>query len=189
MITCRPSRTSCKPVNGSKRTSLKSLIAEYRQRWGRGAEQELDCFREMPSMELAIHHVAFATDDEDVCFEHQYRIIRPARRRAEAILIEAAARLEECRSFHELHTLLTDRLMPVPGLGEMYIYDAAVRMGAFLNLSPTLVYLHCGTRDGARALGMDVKRPFLEIRNLPKELRGISAGDLESFLCIFKNRF
>jgi hypothetical protein len=140
-------------------------------------------------MELAIHHVAFAIDNDEICFEHQYRIIRSARRRAELILMKSAARLKGCRSFHELHSLLNGLLMPVPGLGEMYIYDATVRMGAFLNLYPTLVYLHRGTRDGARALGMDVKRPYLEIRDLPKELRRMSAGDLESFLCIFKGRF
>jgi hypothetical protein len=50
----------------------------------------------------------------------------------------------------------------------------ATYWGAFLDLSPEFVYLHCGTRDGARALGL---------------LRCLSADDLESFLCTFKDRF
>jgi len=144
----------------------------------------------MASMGRAIHHVAHAIDDQGICFSHQFRILRSARPVAAAILLENSPQLKACTSFHELHGFLESLLYPVYGLGEMYIYDAALRMGAFLNLSPEFIYLHRGTRDGARALRLNVRgRPYLEIRELPKELHCLSADDLESFLCAFKDRF
>jgi hypothetical protein len=140
-------------------------------------------------MELAIHHVAMAVDGDERCFDHQCRINQSARRQAKAILTAAADKLKACTSFHELHALLVESLSPVWGLGELYIYDAALRLGAFLRHAPRFVYLHAGTRAGAKALGLDSKREYLEKRELPPSLRKLSADEIESFLCIYRDRF
>jgi len=141
----------------------------------------------MPSIGLAIHHVAMAVDGDDRCFDHQFHIVQPARRRAKTVLTQSEARILACRSFHELHSLFLELLSPIKGLGEMYIYDASLRMGAYLRLTPDFVYLHRGTRWGAQALGIDVRRrrPYLEKKELPEALRTLSADNLESFLCIY----
>ena len=39
-------------------------------------------------------------------------------------------------------------------LGELTVYDVAHRIGAYLQLEPDVVYLHRGTRIGARYLGL-----------------------------------
>jgi len=50
--------------------------------------------------------------------------------------------------------LIDTALEPIPGLGELYVYDTTLRIGAKLNLFPDKVYLHAGTRLRERALGL-----------------------------------
>lgn len=50
--------------------------------------------------------------------------------------------------------LIDTALETIPGLGELYVYDTTLRIGAKLNLFPDKVYLHAGTRLGATALGL-----------------------------------
>ncbi len=68
------------------------------------------------------------------------------------------------------------------------VYDAASRIGAKLRLKPQRIYLHAGTRDGARALGVPRSARVLEKRDLPRPLRRLAAHHLENFLCIDKRR-
>lgn len=142
----------------------------------------------MPSMGLAIHHVAMAIDGNDRCFDHQFHITQPARRKAKEVLTQLEKPMGDCETFDELHSLFLRNLSPIRGLGEMYIYDAALRMGAHLQLTPDFVYLHRGTRVGARALGIAVNRKYIEKSELPKELRTLSADHIETFLCIYRTQ-
>lgn len=151
-----------------------------------GIEEELGFFRTRPSFKSAVHHAATATDEDGYCFDHQFRILRAARLQAEMVLTAAKSRLNACKSFHELHTLMDDLLRPIFGLGELYIYDTALRMGAYLGLTPKFVYLHAGTREGARALGLGLDRAYLEMHELPAPIRALTADEAESFLCIYK---
>jgi hypothetical protein len=75
-------------------------------------------------------------------------------------------------------------------MNEMYVYDAAKRMGAYLGLKANKVYLHAGVRKGVEALGLDVKgRPWVEFDDLPRALRELSVDHLENFLCIYRKHF
>jgi hypothetical protein len=187
MKTCEPPRRSvCRqPRAGAKRT-LAALVAEFRREKAPEIEEELNFFRTQPSLELAIHHAATATDGDGRCFNHQFRIRRVARPHARAVLAEVSRQLRACRSFHELHTLIGQLLAPVAGLGELYVYDAALRIGAYLKLVPDFVYLHAGTREGAGVLGLGSGRAYLEMQELPPALQTLSADEVESFLCIYK---
>lgn len=152
----------------------------------RGIEEELEFFRTRPSFESVVYHAATATDEDGHCFDHQFRILRAARPQAETVLTAANSRLNACKAFHELHALMDNLLRPIFGLGELYIYDTALRIGAYLNLTPRFVYLHAGTREGARALGLGQNRAYLEVDELPAPIRVLSADEAESFLCIYK---
>ena len=52
---------------------------------------------------------------------------------------------------------------------------------------PERVYLHRGTRKGARALGLDWRADSLDPRVLPKELADLEPREIEDFLCIYKD--
>ena len=185
---CHPLRTSCPPATVGKRRSLKTLVAEF-LRSPQGDDAERTFFREMPSLELAIHHAATATWEDGKRFRHQNLITRRAIPHAKAALNRTVAEVRACSSFHELHILLEGILEPIKGLGPLYIYDAAARLGYYLSLAPEYVYLHCGSREGAKALGLDYNREYLEKHQLPDPLRALSPAQTESFLCVYKDAF
>jgi hypothetical protein len=186
---CGPKEAGCQPAAGRRHLTSAQMVAEYERNHAAVEVSEAEFFRTMSSLELAIHHVALAVDGNGRCFDHQFRIKRSARLHAKRVLVPAMARLKACSSFDELHQVVAELLSDIYGIGEMYIYDAAERLGKYLGLLPTRVYLHRGVRDGAKALGLDIRRGALEVDKLPKALRTLSADHLENFLCIYKNRF
>ena len=66
------------------------------------------------------------------------------------------------------------------------VYDTALRIGAKLGVEPKTVYLHRGTRSGAKALGIETNRPFIEVHEFPRQLRSLRPRELEDCLCIYK---
>lgn len=79
-------------------------------------------------------------------------------------------------------------IRPIPKIGELTVYDTALRVGARFGLEPSRVYVHAGTRDGARALGFDGHRQYIEMDELPASSRRLRAREAEDMLCIYKKR-
>jgi hypothetical protein len=48
--------------------------------------------------------------------------------------------------------------------------------------------VHAGTRDGARALGLNAQRHALEMSELPPAIRKLTAREAEDLLCIYKSK-
>ncbi|MCO5411104.1 hypothetical protein [Ralstonia mojiangensis] len=141
----------------------------------------------MPSLELAIHHAALALDDRipPKRYSHQCRIRLAPMRKAKELLLRARKQLEANTTFDDLHTFLAATFTDIPGLGALYTYDTALRLGFFLGLEPTSVYLHAGTKVGARALGVTASR-MVRVSSLPSALQVLPPHEIENFLCIFK---
>ena len=115
---------------------------------------------------------------------HQHRI--PG-----ASLHEAAQRLQgvdlaAVESFDELHDVIAAAIGDIDMIGPLTLYDIAHRIGAFLRLTPTTVYLHRGTRDGARVLGLGRGKKTLSMDDLPAEFRRLAPHEIEDCLCIYK---
>jgi hypothetical protein len=111
---------------------------------------------------------------------------------AAATLRRAHAELDQCdlngcRSFDELFQVVSDAIGNIQGIGALTIYDIACRIGAFLKLKPNRIYLHAGTRAGARAIGLGDGVETLEIDELPPAFRRLSASEIEDCLCIYKD--
>ena len=51
--------------------------------------------------------------------------------------------------------LVERELMGIRGIGVLTVYDVATRIAAHLDLEPARVYVHAGTAEGARALGLN----------------------------------
>jgi hypothetical protein len=109
--------------------------------------------------------------------------------RSRARLLENLPLLKGCTSFDELHELVDRLIRPIAGVGELAVYDTTLRIGARFGLAPAKVYLHAGTRIGARNLGLDARNGELEIADLPPELQTLAAHELEDVLCIYKDDF
>jgi hypothetical protein len=112
---------------------------------------------------------------------HQRRI--PAR-----VLQQAADALTNANlsvaTFDDLHQAVRTTIGDIRGIGELAVYDIACRIGAYLGLEPDQVYLHAGTREGARALGF--RGTTIRKNELPIAFRQLSPGEIEDCLCIYK---
>jgi hypothetical protein len=108
---------------------------------------------------------------------------------ANRLLLEKHDVLQRCTTFHELWQRIRIILGAVTGLGELYIYDTALRIGAHLNLLPDRVYLHAGTRTGAKAFGIVSRHEeWIEVGELPSPLRELPPHEVEDILCIYKDK-
>jgi hypothetical protein len=80
---------------------------------------------------------------------------------SEEVLLNSLPALQSAKTFEELHRVILNKIGDIQGIGELTVYDIAVRIGAELNLAPAVVFLHAGTRIGAKALGLDVSQKFI----------------------------
>ena len=99
-------------------------------------------------------------------------------------LREDVAQLRQCREFDHVLTVVQNNT--VSGFGKLATYDSAFRIGAWLSLLPTKIYLHAGTLAGARKLGLDVSQPYLTLEQLPAPFRDLEPYEIEDALCIYK---
>jgi hypothetical protein len=132
--------------------------------------------------------VAPAENHRGKRYDHQRRIPREVLEVSLQKLRSKEDAIRVCESFDKLHELIQETLKDIVGIGELYCYDTAMRIGAKLNLHPKTVLLHAGTRRGA-ALITDIRgRTCLTRRDLPPELRRLPPEQVEDILCIYKDR-
>lgn len=181
-------RTRCRNVakTHTETVTLEELIDEYRRH--ECETDETATFASMPSLDYAIERAGMAENDNGKRYSHQYRLKRVNMAKATEKLRGRTAELATCESFDALHGLLCGITNGISGLGPLYAYDTARRLGAKLRIEPQRVYLHAGTRKGAKALGLDYRQASLPMTDFPASLRVLPPDMLESFLCIYKDK-
>src|SRR5262249_51982407 len=92
--------------------------------------------------------------------------------------------VRRCQTFGELLELVGHAVGRISGIGELTIYDTALRIGGKLGLEPDVVYLHAGTREGARVFGLD--GASVPLSKFPPAFRGLKPREVEDCLCIYK---
>ncbi len=150
---------------------------------------ELDWFRDQPSLEAAIGQAALSLDRRGKRLSHQRRIRACSLQEAKGVLLAIIPDLRNSSDFDQLLELIEEALVPVEGVGALYAYDVAERIGAKLGMEPQKVYLHAGTSVGAARLGMDASARAIEVSAFPMELQQLRASELEDVLCIYKDDF
>lgn len=169
--------------------TLASIVRAYVGIIRPRARVELEWFADQPTLQAAIRNAALAVNSRRKRYSHQCRLKRIALQRALSVLLEEASAMKRAGDFDGLFSLIDGALQPIPGLGELYVYDTALRIGSKLNLFPEKVYLHAGARSGARALGLNARAQVLEIKDLPSEFQVLKPHEIEDVLCIFKDEF
>ncbi|MEQ8194970.1 MAG: hypothetical protein RIB59_10825, partial [Rhodospirillales bacterium] len=115
---------------------------------------------------------------------HLRRLTPEALKKGHQHLQKNELTLKNSNSFKEIHNVTVSISKKIHGLGEMWAYDTAFAIGAHIQQLPKLIYLHRGTRTGARKilnktnLGSSLKRS-----DLPPELWKLECYELEDFLC------
>jgi len=125
-------------------------IRDYRHR----ARAEMRFFKIQRSPSKAIRKAALCILPSGKRHPHQRRIPKALLEKAEARLQAVGRKLENASDFAALYDLVKQQIGGMKGIGELTVYDMAHRLGAYFRKTPEHVYLHGGTRTGARAFGM-----------------------------------
>jgi hypothetical protein len=194
-----PGRTAARPGRrcGSSgtvddraaRPGLEELVEQYLAGPARDAAAEEAFFGDR-SVELgaALARAGRSLQSDGTLHEHQRRIGHEIARSLPPALIARAAAISSSSTFHRLLEEVEIAVGRIRRVGELAVYDVAHRIGCHLGLSPARIYLHCGTRAGARALGLPWHARSLDPSVLPPVLKRLTPGQAEDFLCIFKDR-
>jgi len=180
---CR--RRETKSSHTTRPVTLAGVVRAYRQDYQRGARAELEYYANLPSLEAAIARASRAERPDGKRHDHQTRVRQDALQEMERRLAKTS--LRSYKSFADLHSFLECSIGTIPGIGELMVYDTALRIGAKLGLEPEVVYLHRGTRSGMKALGLDIGRQFIELHELPQALRSLRPHEIEDCVCIYKS--
>lgn len=182
----------CKPRtinNNPGRLTLLQIVRDYNSKYKDSVYNELEQFQQANSLNAVIETAGKAIDFNGKRFGHQWRLTDNALSLALSELKKSSKKINACKNFDELLSLVESTAGSVYGIGELYNYDTALRIGAYQGLFPEQVYLHRGVREGARKLGLDTRRRSIPIEEFPIEFRMIDAKDLEDIVCIYKDHF
>jgi hypothetical protein len=177
----------CRPAVADSAV-LEDVVASYIRDFRPGADRELDFFRRCTSLKRAVKYAGLSMLPSGKRHPHQYRIPLSVLRKAERNLQAVSASLRGCATFDELFQLVQSEIGGIYGVGELTVYDVTTRLGAFLGLEPERVYLHAGTREGARHLGITTRRESFESSELPRAFRKLRPREIEDCLCIYKRQ-
>ena len=191
---------------GQGRQSFKAIIDDYNKRiqvvdaeTSKGWHAILEFYGSLPDWKTAIEEAGwFHFDASGRCHDHQYRIYRSVKEQFLNDLRKNSAKIQNSANFEELYDNI-EKFCKKSGIGELTIYDTAMRLGAFLekhkvgNFKPQKVFLHNGAMKGAmvlferRLLARPCSRmplsAFAEI--FPEK----EAWEVEEILCIYKDNF
>jgi hypothetical protein len=134
----------------------------------------------------AITTAGFALSPSGKRLHHQRRVPQAVLDEWTKALRAASAQMQRAKWFDDLHQILAGIGYDLVGIGKLTVYDTALRIGAFLRLEPDRVYLHAGTQQGARALGLR-GRGALEVSALPAQFHLLTPAEIEDVLCIYKD--
>ena len=136
------------------------------------------------ALEIAVH----ARNAKGKRFDHQRRLKRHVIPKVWEISRYREPQLQECKTFQELFGQIESMMNNVPNAGDLYKYDTALRIGAYLDLAPEKVYLQTGALEGARRLLPGTKSRTLPKDAFPKEFQQLSCAEIENLLCAYKGR-
>lgn len=175
------------PDRPERPRSLSALVRLYQQKCAPRLHEYLAHFkpRKSLSFEDAIHFACVGWDG--VIHDHQRLVGSVTLAQASEQLLRCADEIKTCKSFDKLLECVERNTSSIHRFGVLATYDTSLRIGAFLDLWPKVVYLHAGTKKGCKAIGVDTRRGIVEIEELPEQVRVLEPYQAEDFLCIFKD--
>lgn len=180
-----PSKSrTCAPGTATPANGLSDVVDDYIREHRANAAREMKFYAGQRTLADAVRRAAACELPSGKRHSHQRRI--PAASLQDASQRLLGVDLSAAESFDELHDAINAAIRDIDMIGPLTVYDIARRIGAFLGLEPTRVYLHRGTRDGARVLGLGRGRHVLDLDELPREFHRLTAAEAEDCLCIYK---
>ena len=159
------------------------IVSDYIQEYRDRARAEMRFFKIQRSPSAAIRKAALCELPSGKRPPHQRRIPGALLEQVEARLQGIGRKLASAANFAVLHRAVDEEIGGIKGIGALTVYDIAHRIGAHFEKSPERVYLHAGTRTGARMfnIGGDSFDPKI----LPKAFLRLAPSEIEDCLCIY----
>jgi hypothetical protein len=199
-------------------TSAKAIAADFKWRYKKRkkTDQVVAYCAEAKDFAQAVRRAVESRDAAGKHHNHQSKVDLTARRKFGAKIIKRKKEIKRLVKYldHEppknkedaawmpdafdmIHDLL-DEIKPY-GIGPVTVYDVATRIGAFLGVEPTKVYMHAGVRQGLKALEsvLPLNAQLLGAHKLhrvpmylfPKPFNKMKADDVEDILCTYREVF
>ena len=166
--------------------TLDDIVADYIREYREDARAEMRFFEILRSPTEAIRKAALCQLPGGKRHPHQRRIPRVLLEQVEGRLQGIRRRLAKAPDFATIHRLVCDEIGSIKGIGALTVYDISHRIGAYFGKAPELVYLHAGTRTGARIL--NISGDAFDSKILPKPFSRLAASEIEDCLCIYKDQ-
>lgn len=148
---------------------------------------ELHYFSSQPSLDLAIHEAVRAVDHRGKRLSHQRRLHTHVIPMSLPLMAAAKKLIARSNTFDELMSTVENILNAVPRAGDLYRYDTSLRIGSYLGLYPTRVFLQTGAYDGARKISKDFRERSVSLAQFPAPFHALAPFELENLLCVYKD--
>lgn len=165
--------------------NLEDIVSAYIREYRNDARAEMHFFKIQRGPSAAIRKAALCELPSGKRHPHQRRIPKTLLEEAEARLQAAGRNLAKAADFSDLHQVVEDQIGGMKGIGALTVYDIAHRIGAHFGKAPRLVYLHAGTRAGARVF--KISGDSFDPSSLPKAFSRLAPSEIEDCLCIYKD--
>lgn len=165
--------------------TLDEIVSDYIREYRDRARAEMRFFEIQRSPSAAIRKAALCELPSGKRHPHQRRIPGALLEQVEGRLQGIGRKLSKAADFAALYRAVDDEIGGIKGIGALTVYDIAHRIGAHFRKSPDRVYLHAGTRAGARVF--DISGDSFDPNILPKPFSRLAPSEIEDCLCIYKD--
>ena len=165
--------------------TLDEIVADYIREYRKDAREEMRFFEIQRTPSEGIRKAALCELPAGKRHPHQRRIPRALLEQVETRLQGIGRKLARASSFAALHQAVEEEVGSLKGIGRLTVYDISHRIGAHFGKAPERVYLHAGTRIGARVFG--ISGDSFDSKILPKPFSRLEPSEIEDCLCIYKD--
>jgi hypothetical protein len=168
---------------------LERSILFIKARRGKPHDRLLEYIKNQKSLKKVIQIACLSTEENGKRHRHQNRISKSNLLEFHDNVRKQIRKIRNVKNFDELIRIIRDQR--IAGIGELTIYDVAHRIGLFLNILPDKIYLHCGTRKGAKLILGKISSKSILKSDLPEPLKysDLECWELEDLFCLRKNVF
>ena len=159
------------------------IVRHYIETQLPGHLRELDWFAEPQTFANTVRRAAAAEDRRGKRLSHQCRLFRTTITEAQVELAAIWPLLRRAQTFAELIGLIRTALNGVASAGTLYVYDTALRIGSARGIFPDHIYLHAGSREGARRIIPGRLPPCLPLAAFPQAFQRLAPHEIENLLC------
>jgi hypothetical protein len=175
-----------KPVPG-KLITLEEMIRHYQRNQLRRFRRMKKMYHNMPDLALAICCAANAREPGGRMSGHQWRIGRKKLNIWADLLLSHMNDIAACKDFEELRCFIESLCFQQFMIGELCVYDTALRISFFIGIEPDVVYVSAGSWKGANYMGLRQPGNRFNITDFTEEFSILTPAEIENFLCIYKD--